>query len=142
QTTMQGIPTIRAFSAQRPICSGSRCSPCAVLQSNHAARSVTEQQMKSRLESSSQASSSKPTEAGAVPKHVACIMDGNFRWATRIRGIGDWRQGHMEGINALRRVIKYCQEDGVKALTVYGFSWENWGRGPEEVRFLLGLLEG
>ncbi|KXZ41287.1 hypothetical protein GPECTOR_576g625 [Gonium pectorale] len=66
-------------------------------------------------------------------------MDGNFRWG-RQRG-GDWRRGHQEGVQALRRVMSYCREDGVKALTVYAFSTENWGRSGEEVAFLLRLIE-
>ncbi|KAG2489451.1 hypothetical protein HYH03_012087 [Edaphochlamys debaryana] len=67
-------------------------------------------------------------------------MDGNFRWGQR-RG-GDWRQGHQAGAQALKRVVRWAQEDGVKALTVYAFSAENWSRPPEEVGFLMRLLEG
>ncbi|KAG2454276.1 hypothetical protein HYH02_001307 [Chlamydomonas schloesseri] len=66
-------------------------------------------------------------------------MDGNHRWGTRHGG--DWRRGHEEGVNALRRVVRFCREDGVRALTVYAFSCENWGRSAAEVGFLLGLLE-
>ncbi|GLC40250.1 hypothetical protein PLESTB_001309100 [Pleodorina starrii] len=95
------------------------------------------EQLRSRQQSSSQASSSGPQ--GPIPTHVACIMDGNFRWGSR-RG-GDWRRGHVEGVNALRRVVKFCRRDGVKALTVYAFSTENWERSREEVAFLMRLME-
>ncbi|GIM16768.1 hypothetical protein Vretimale_19359 [Volvox reticuliferus] len=70
---------------------------------------------------------------------MQCIMDGNFRWGCR-RG-GDWRRGHEEGVNALRRVVKFCRRDGVRALTVYAFSTENWERSREEVGFLMRLME-
>jgi undecaprenyl diphosphate synthase len=73
-----------------------------------------------------------------VPYHLAIIMDGNGRWA-RARGMP--RQvGHRAGVENLRRVIRGCVEFGVRILTVYAFSTENWGRPEAEVRALLGIL--
>ncbi|GIL63903.1 hypothetical protein Vafri_17915 [Volvox africanus] len=102
----------------------------------HGLESISEHVYKRQL-SSSEASTS--CSQAAVPSHVACIMDGNFRWGCR-RG-GDWRRGHEEGVSALRRVVKFCRRDGVKALTVYAFSTENWERSHEEVGFLMRLME-
>lgn len=72
-----------------------------------------------------------------IPKHVAIIMDGNGRWAQRL---GKPRTaGHEEGMEAVRRVTIRASERGVKVLTLYAFSTENWKRPPQEVRFLMGL---
>jgi undecaprenyl diphosphate synthase len=75
----------------------------------------------------------------AVPAHVAIIMDGNGRWATR-RG---WPRvlGHREGVTAARRVVRAAGALGLRYLTLYAFSTENWSRPPDEVATLLGLLE-
>lgn len=72
------------------------------------------------------------------PLHVAIIMDGNGRWAER-RGIPR-ALGHREGVQALRRTIKAAPELGVKCLTVFGFSTENWSRPADEVADLMGLI--
>ena len=74
-----------------------------------------------------------------IPVHVAIIMDGNGRWALA-RGLPRLA-GHRAGTDNLRRIIEACIEFGVKYLTIYAFSTENWGRPPEEVRGLLGILE-
>lgn len=74
-----------------------------------------------------------------MPVHVAIIMDGNGRWALA-RGLPRLA-GHRAGTENLRRIIEACIEFGVKYLTIYAFSTENWGRPPEEVRGLLGILE-
>ncbi len=74
-----------------------------------------------------------------VPTHVAIIMDGNGRWALS-RGLPRLA-GHRAGTNNLRRVIEACVEFGVKYLTIYAFSTENWGRPTEEVRGLMRILE-
>ncbi|WP_242913588.1 polyprenyl diphosphate synthase [Brevundimonas pishanensis] len=72
------------------------------------------------------------------PLHVAIIMDGNGRWAER-RGVPR-ALGHREGVQALRRTIKAAPELGVKCLTVFGFSTENWSRPADEVSDLMGLI--
>ncbi len=74
-----------------------------------------------------------------MPRHVAIIMDGNGRWALS-RGLPRMA-GHKAGTENLRRVIRAAVEFGVKYLTIYAFSTENWGRPPEEVRGLLNILE-
>jgi undecaprenyl diphosphate synthase len=74
-----------------------------------------------------------------VPEHVAIIMDGNGRWA-KSRGLPRLA-GHQAGTENLRRVIKGCVEFGVKYLTIYAFSTENWGRPKEEVDGLLSIVE-
>ncbi len=74
-----------------------------------------------------------------VPQHVAMIMDGNGRWALQ-RGLPRLA-GHKAGTENLRRIIRSTVEFGVKYLTIYAFSTENWGRPPEEVRGLMYILE-
>ncbi|MBI2204127.1 MAG: isoprenyl transferase [Candidatus Rokubacteria bacterium] len=74
-----------------------------------------------------------------VPAHVAIIMDGNGRWATQ-RG---WPRaaGHKEGVTAARRVIRAADDVGLRYLTLYAFSTENWSRPAQEVSMLMALLE-
>jgi undecaprenyl diphosphate synthase len=74
-----------------------------------------------------------------IPVHIAIIMDGNGRWARR-RGLPRLA-GHHAGTQNLRRVIEACVEFGVKTLTIYAFSTENWGRPEAEVRGLMSILE-
>ena len=74
-----------------------------------------------------------------LPQHVAIIMDGNGRWALQ-RGLPRLA-GHKAGTENLRRVIRSTVEFGVKYLTIYAFSTENWGRPPEEVKGLMYILE-
>lgn len=74
-----------------------------------------------------------------VPVHLAIIMDGNGRWA-RERGLPRLA-GHRAGTENLRRIIRACVEFGIKILTIYAFSTENWGRPESEVRGLLSILE-
>ena len=74
-----------------------------------------------------------------VPQHVAIIMDGNGRWAIS-RGLPRVA-GHKAGTENLRRVIRSTVEFGIKYLTIYAFSTENWGRPPEEVQGLMGILQ-
>lgn len=73
-----------------------------------------------------------------IPQHIAVIMDGNGRWAKQ-RGLPRIA-GHKEGAESLRTALKACAEFGVKYLTVYAFSTENWGRPREEVDFLMNLF--
>jgi len=74
-----------------------------------------------------------------LPQHVAIIMDGNGRWAVK-RGLPRLA-GHRAGTENLRRIIRACVEFGVKYLTIYAFSTENWGRPREEVDGLMHILE-
>ncbi len=74
-----------------------------------------------------------------IPRHVAIIMDGNGRWALQ-RGLPRLA-GHKAGTENLRRVIRSTVEFGVKYLTIYAFSTENWGRPPEEVQGLMLILQ-
>jgi undecaprenyl diphosphate synthase len=73
-----------------------------------------------------------------IPKHVAIIMDGNGRWAKK-QG-EDRIFGHYEGVNSVREIVEACGEIGVKFLTLYAFSTENWNRPKEEVDALMELL--
>jgi undecaprenyl diphosphate synthase len=74
----------------------------------------------------------------AIPHHVAIVMDGNGRWATRryLPRVA----GHKKGVDALRACVRHCGDIGVKVLTVFAFSSENWNRPPEEVSGLMELL--
>lgn len=76
-------------------------------------------------------------ESGSVPSHVAIVMDGNGRWANQ-RGLSR-TEGHRAGEAALLDVVAGAIQVGVKHLTVYAFSTENWKRSPDEVRFLMGF---
>jgi undecaprenyl diphosphate synthase len=75
---------------------------------------------------------------GGAPNHVAIIMDGNGRWAAR-RGLPR-AEGHRRGVEALRRTVRAAIELGIRYLTIYSFSSENWHRPATEVGELLGLL--
>jgi undecaprenyl diphosphate synthase len=79
---------------------------------------------------------SKPPRA--VPQHIAIVMDGNGRWATRrfLPRVA----GHKKGVDALRACVHHCGDIGVKVLTVFAFSSENWNRPAEEVHGLMELL--
>ena len=71
-------------------------------------------------------------------KHIAIIMDGNRRWAKE-RNLPS-ALGHKKGVDALKATMRACDDFGIKYLTVYAFSTENWNRKPEEVSFLMDLL--
>jgi undecaprenyl diphosphate synthase len=75
---------------------------------------------------------------GAVPRHIAVIMDGNGRWAKR--RLLPRLAGHKQGVESLRRCARACVERGVQVLTVFAFSSENWNRPQEEVSGLMSLL--
>ncbi|HXQ96716.1 MAG TPA: polyprenyl diphosphate synthase [Candidatus Acidoferrales bacterium] len=77
-------------------------------------------------------------EATAVPRHVAIIMDGNRRWA-RSRGVTE-AEGHEAGVRAIRPLLRRAVERGVRVLSIYAFSRENWSRSPDEVATLFDLL--
>src|SRR5919108_4085707 len=79
-----------------------------------------------------------PTPVRAVPDHIAIIMDGNGRWARR-RG-RPRLYGHRAGTNNLRRVLEACVQAGIRVVTIYAFSTENWARSREEVSGLFRIL--
>lgn len=74
-----------------------------------------------------------------VPTHVAIIMDGNGRWAAK-RGLPRF-EGHRRGVEAIRRAVRSAGDLGIRFLTVYSFSAENWRRPAQEVSDLMGLLK-
>jgi undecaprenyl diphosphate synthase len=77
-------------------------------------------------------------EHGPIPTHIAIIMDGNGRWAKE-RGLHRVA-GHRQGVNSVRDIVEVCGQLGVKYLTIYAFSTENWRRPKEEVSTLMRLL--
>lgn len=85
------------------------------------------------------ATKTKKAPPSKVPTHIGIIMDGNGRWA-QARGLPRLA-GHRAGTENLRRVIEACIEFGIKYLTIYAFSTENWGRPLEEVQGLMNIIE-
>ena len=77
-------------------------------------------------------------EAKTLPRHVAIIMDGNGRWASR-RNLPR-PMGHREGVKVVRRVVEACRQRGIEALTLFAFSSENWRRPKTEVGLLMDLF--
>ena len=82
--------------------------------------------------------SAKELDKDNIPNHIAIIMDGNGRWAKE-KGLPRLA-GHKEGINSVRDITRVCGEMGVKYLTLYTFSTENWKRPKKEINFLLNTL--
>lgn len=76
---------------------------------------------------------------GGLPRHVAIIMDGNGRWA-KAKGLPR-TAGHAAGAETFRTIATYCREIGIRYLTVFAFSTENWRRPAEEVGAIMGLLK-
>lgn len=76
--------------------------------------------------------------SGDIPKHIAIIMDGNGRWAKE-RNLPRY-MGHKAGVEAIRSIVKECNKIGVKYLTLYAFSTENWKRPEDEISALMKLL--
>jgi len=74
-----------------------------------------------------------------VPAHIGIIMDGNGRWAQK-RGLMR-TQGHLEGLKAAKKIVKAASDLGVRFLTLYAFSTENWKRASQEVNFIMGLVK-
>jgi len=75
----------------------------------------------------------------AMPKHIAIIMDGNRRWAKEKGKPASY--GHKEGAKTLEKIVRYAKKIGLKYITVYAFSTENWKRAEEEVKALMTLLQ-
>jgi len=78
--------------------------------------------------------------ARGVPEHVAVIMDGNGRWAKK-RGLPR-TAGHKEGLSSAKKIVAAAAKLGIKYITLYTFSTENWKRAQEEVGYLMGLIKG
>ncbi len=78
-------------------------------------------------------------DRGKLPVHIAIIMDGNGRWA-RQKGYKDRTKGHEYAINAVKAAVRTCGEIGIKYLSLFAFSTENWNRPKREVNFLMFLL--
>jgi len=74
-----------------------------------------------------------------LPRHIAIVLDGNGRWATK-RALPR-TAGHAAGAETFRRVATYCKDIGIEYLTVYAFSTENWKRSEDEIETIMGLLE-
>jgi len=74
-----------------------------------------------------------------IPQHIGIIMDGNRRWAKK-HGISSVL-GHQEGYNTLKKVANWCFDEGIKILTVWAFSTENWNRSKFEVSYLMKLIK-
>lgn len=83
-------------------------------------------------------SSNNSIKTGHIPQHIAVIMDGNGRWATE-RG-KERSYGHQAGVDTVRRITSECVRLGVKYLTLYTFSTENWNRPSDEIAALMGLV--
>lgn len=81
----------------------------------------------------------KEIDKEKLPFHIAIIMDGNGRWAKK-RNLNRI-SGHIKGVDAVREVVIACRELGIRVLTLYAFSMENWQRPEEEVKALMGLLK-
>lgn len=77
-------------------------------------------------------------EVSAIPQHLAVVMDGNGRWATQ-RHLPR-TAGHLRGIGSVRRLVRYCGHKGIKYLTLFSFSSENWRRPQDEVDLLMRLF--
>ena len=73
-----------------------------------------------------------------LPQHIGFIMDGNGRWAKK-RGLNRW-EGHVEGARTFRRIGEYASDIGIKYMTFYAFSTENWSRSPTEVEAIMNLF--
>ena len=81
----------------------------------------------------------KKIDKEKLPRHIAIIMDGNGRWAKKKNF--NRISGHIKGVDAVRKIVKACRELGIKVLTLYAFSIENWRRPRDEVMALMGLLK-
>ena len=80
----------------------------------------------------------KPTSATEVPAHVAIVMDGNGRWAQKRNRPRTF--GHNAGLKALRKIVEHAGKTGIRELTVFAFSSENWSRPQKEVSRLMDLF--
>ena len=74
-----------------------------------------------------------------TPYHLGIILDGNRRWAAK-RGLPPF-EGHRKGLETVKKAVKWCRERGIKILTLFVFSTENWKRSKKEVSFLMNLVK-
>ena len=81
----------------------------------------------------------KIPEFDVLPQHIGFIMDGNGRWA-KMRGL-ERSEGHKAGAKTFRRIVEYCADVGIKHITFYAFSTENWSRPENEVKALMKLFK-
>lgn len=79
-----------------------------------------------------------PIPAEMLPKHIAFIMDGNGRWAKK-RGLPR-SAGHIEGAKNFKKIVRYCRDIGIRNITFYAFSTENWKRPDDEVHTIMNLM--
>ena len=77
--------------------------------------------------------------SATLPVHIGFIMDGNGRWAKK-RGL-ERKFGHKEGAKTFRKIVRYCKELGIKYITFYAFSTENWKRPKDEVEAIMALFD-
>ena len=84
--------------------------------------------------------SAQASDNNQTPLHIGIIMDGNGRWAQK-RGLAR-TAGHKEGLETAKKIVKACANAGIKYVTLYTFSTENWKRAQEEVGYLMGLIKG
>jgi undecaprenyl diphosphate synthase len=82
---------------------------------------------------------SLPFDAPQIPQHIAIILDGNGRWAKK--RLLPRIAGHIKGVQAIRKTVKACLKYGIRYLTLFAFSSENWKRPTDEVNFLMNLLQ-
>jgi undecaprenyl diphosphate synthase len=78
-------------------------------------------------------------DSSKLPNHIAIIMDGNGRWAKK--RFQPRIFGHREGMKRVKEIVTYCRKSGIKVLSLFAFSSENWARPEQEVKFLMSLLE-
>ena len=74
-----------------------------------------------------------------IPQHIVLFPDGNRRWAKEHKAI--IQEGYLKGKDNFNKFFRYCKEAGVKVVTVFGFSSENWKRPQDQVDFLMGMFE-
>ncbi len=94
--------------------------------------------MSKKIKASDEAQQSELIKSGVIPSHIAIIMDGNGRWAKK-KGLPRVA-GHKRGVDTVREIVEACAQIGVKYLTLYTFSTENWKRPKDEVSTLMRLL--
>ncbi|KAL3792030.1 hypothetical protein HJC23_011195 [Cyclotella cryptica] len=112
---------------------------CGVKQSKDSDLFVEERDAKARMELRSQESTRESgVDLQCVPRHIAVIMDGNRRYGKT--KYGNATRGHWDGSKTLIEFTKWCVDEGVKVLTVYAFSTENWDRDPSEVSALMSIF--
>jgi len=101
-------------------------------------KSISNEKLRMQDKDEDQLMTQGPNSVQAVPKHIAIIMDGNGRWAKNRKM--PRVAGHRAGVESVRKIVKACGERGVKVLTLFAFSSENWRRPAQEVGLLMDLF--